>query len=1107
MSQLAQRLIMASGGGKKTTTYVDDVFSTYLYDGNANTSIVINNGIKLGNANAGSSVDFSDYGSLVVPTSADFKFGTGAFTVEYFIYFIYATDYISMFDGRPVSTNGNQTTMNMMTGGQLSWYDLTNSTYVVPTGASTTLPTNVWTHVAYVREGTGTNQAKMYFNGSLVATGTDPQDYAINQLARIGGQPWAPGISKFYLSNYRVVKGTAVYTSNFTTPTVPLTDISGTVLLCCQSSTDPFAATVTPGTITIGSQTNARYPRAVPFGTETANDGAGGMVWVKSIQSENHALGDTVRGTGKVLMSNAQSGTDSIAQSYLSFNNSGFTVGTDWIVNRTNLYDYASWTFRKQKGFFDIVTWSGNNTAGRTIPHNLGSIPGCIMVKRTDTSDSWQVYHRGNVTGDQNAAHYWLNLDQPTPKTNSATRWNDTNPTASVFTVGADAGVNILNGEYVAYLFAGGPSDEDGSARSVDFDNNDYLSLAATTDLNLTGDFTIEFWVYPRSQSTSRQTIMQTGTWGSQYAVCQISNQTQSGLESKAQLWDYDMNSSYAIAYSNSDVVQGVWTHVAFTRQSGTIRVFLNGNLDRTFTGLNDSIEFGHTTALIGNHSNSWYLNAKLSNFRIVNGTAVYTSSFKPPTKGLTDITNTKLLCCNKNTPTGSTVTPGTITSHNNPQSIVATPFDDPAGFKFGANGDQNIIKCGYYDGLASNDGPLVEVGFEPQWIMIKNTGANESWHMMDCMRGIVTRTGASNSNTGNDAKLWANSTAGENSLNDSISLTSTGFKVVASNADLNGSGQRMIFIAIRRPDGLVGKPPEVGTDVFTQVYGVNSGDFRFTSNFPVDFGWAKIFAGSGNWWTSARLLQGRELKTDNTDAGQAGTNKQFDSNVSWHSPNAGNTYISHMWKRHAGFDVITYAGISATRSIPHNMGIAPEMMWIKSRSSSSQEWRVYHKGLNGGTNPEEYRMNLNDSGGESNIGAGGMWDVPTDTHITLHSNGSINFNSNDFIAMLFATTDVSKVGFWIGDGNSNRQITTGFQPRFILVSLANQGGGYGWQLMDSLRGFIGTGGSGNEILRLDNTNPQSSQNTYFTPNATGFTITESAFNGSSQNWVYYAHA
>ncbi len=314
--------------------------------------------------------------------------------------------------------------------------------------------------------------------------------------------------------------------------------------------------------------------------------------------------------------------------------------------------------------------------------------------------------------------------------------------------------------------------------------------------------------------------------------------------------------------------------------------------------------------------------------------------------------------------------------------------------------------------------------------------------------------------------------------------------------------------MAIRRPDGLVGKPPEVGTDAFAMDVGNNSSDGpAFDSNFAVDFALLQQPSSSGLDWRSFARLTGTKSLATNTTASQVtesyNTSDYNDGFTSGYS----NVWQSWMWKRHAGFDVITYAGISATRSIPHNMGIAPEMMWIKSRTSGSQEWRVYHKGLNGGTNPQEYTMNLNSSSGESNIGAGGFWDVPTNTHITLHSNGSINFNSNDFIAMLFATTDVSKVGFWIGDGTNNRQITTGFQPRIILVSLANQGGGYGWQMMDSVRGFIGTGGSGNEILRLDNTNQQSSQNTYFTPNATGFTITESAFNGSSQNWIYYAHA
>ena len=378
---IARKILMGAAGAGSKSTYVDDVFSTYLYKG-TDANQTITNGIKLGNANAGASVNFADYGSLVVPTSADFKFGTGAFTIEFFIYFIYSTNYISIFDGRPVGTNGNQTTMNMYAGGQLNWYDLTNNTAVISNSGSTALPTNAWTHVAYVKEGTGTNQAKLYFNGSLVGTGTDPQDYAVDQLNRIGGQPWSPGIGRFSISNYRVVKGTALYTSNFTTPTVPLTNISGTVLLCCQSSTDPFAATVTPGTITIGSQTNAVRPVAQSFGTETATDGKGGLVWLKERTGTNwNQLYDTARGVGYALSSNSTNASSFEADKLTAFNNAGFSIGVNDIQNDTG-DDYASWSFRKSKGFFDIVTYTGNGTTAQNISHNLGSVPGMIMVKR-----------------------------------------------------------------------------------------------------------------------------------------------------------------------------------------------------------------------------------------------------------------------------------------------------------------------------------------------------------------------------------------------------------------------------------------------------------------------------------------------------------------------------------------------------------------------------------------------------------------------------------------------------------------------------------------------------------------------------------------------------
>ena len=97
MSQLAQRLIMAAGGGKKDYTYVDDVFSTDLYKGNGATtgdSQAIDNGIKLGNSDAGNGVKFSgSSGQFEVASTSDFAFGTDPFTIEFWLYFQSVTDY------------------------------------------------------------------------------------------------------------------------------------------------------------------------------------------------------------------------------------------------------------------------------------------------------------------------------------------------------------------------------------------------------------------------------------------------------------------------------------------------------------------------------------------------------------------------------------------------------------------------------------------------------------------------------------------------------------------------------------------------------------------------------------------------------------------------------------------------------------------------------------------------------------------------------------------------------------------------------------------------------------------------------------------------------
>ena len=177
----------------------------------------------------------------------------------------------------------------------------------------------------------------------------------------------------------------------------------------------------------------------------------GGMTWIKSrSDTTNNNLFDTTQGATKLLHSNT---TDSLVTNTVSltaFNTTGFTLGTgSGTGNEVNVSaaTYCSWSFAKQAKFFDVVTYTGTG-ANRTIAHNLGSVPGMIMVKRTDTTGDWQVYHRSLANTD------YLVLNSSAASATGATRWNSTTATSSVFSVGTDTTVNANGATYVAYIFA-----------------------------------------------------------------------------------------------------------------------------------------------------------------------------------------------------------------------------------------------------------------------------------------------------------------------------------------------------------------------------------------------------------------------------------------------------------------------------------------------------------------------------------------------------------------------------------------------------------------------------------------------------------------------------
>jgi hypothetical protein len=178
--------------------------------------------------------------------------------------------------------------------------------------------------------------------------------------------------------------------------------------------------------------------------------GEGGLVWIKSRSATtSHFFFDTARGVNNEINSDSSGSQGNLSNSVTAFNTDGFSLGSAAGVN-VSAATYVSWTFREATRFFDVVTYTGTGS-NRTIAHNLGVIPGCIIVKRTDSPADWQVYHRSNANTE------YMVLNSTAAKATGTTRWNSTTPTSTVFSLGTDTTVNASGGTYVAYLFAHDP--------------------------------------------------------------------------------------------------------------------------------------------------------------------------------------------------------------------------------------------------------------------------------------------------------------------------------------------------------------------------------------------------------------------------------------------------------------------------------------------------------------------------------------------------------------------------------------------------------------------------------------------------------------------------
>jgi hypothetical protein len=430
--------------------------------------------------------------------------------------------------------------------------------------------------------------------------------------------------------------------------------------------------------------------------------------------------------------------------------------------------------------------------------------------------------------------------------------------------------------------------------------------------------------------------------------------------------------------------------------------------------------------------------------------------------------------------------------------TYVAYLFAHDAG-GFGLTGADNVISCGSYTGNGSETGPVVTLGYEPQWLMIKRaSGGTGNWQIIDNMRGMPLVVA--------DATLQANLSNAESSVN-YVSPTATGFQVVSTSSEVNTSGNTYIYIAIRRGPM---KVPTTGTSVFAPVTYTGDGTTNrvITTGIVTDLFLGGNRNSSGVGWIADRLRGQALLQTYQTNAEQvSGTMPKFDlmTGVNLFNSNgtafnaSGGAYIRYGIQRApVFFDQVCYTGTGSNpNTLTHNLSAVPELAIYKRRNSTG-DWNLW-AGLSAGS---YVALSLNGTGASFGTAASAAAAGLTFTTVNPPALGSAtNVAGGTYVAYLFATCPgVSKVGSYTGTGTT-QTINCGFTAgaRFVLIKRTSGTGD--WYVWDTARGIV----AGNDPhLSLNTTAAEVASNDTIDTDSTGFVVNQVAATNVNVNAATY---
>jgi len=459
----------------------------------------------------------------------------------------------------------------------------------------------------------------------------------------------------------------------------------------------------------------------------------------------------------------------------------------------------------------------------------------------------------------------------------------------------------------------------------------------------------------------------------------------------------------------------------------------------------------------------------------------------------------------NSTSPTNTVFTLGNHSAVNQTSDYIAYCFHSVAGYS----------KVGSYTGTGAA-GNLIETGFEPAWIMFKNTSSGtNNWVILDNKRS------ASNPR---NLVLSPNTSGSETTETVNVNFLSNGFEQTGGNSDVNDGGATYIYLAIAANP----RPAPVLENSFDiSLYTGNGTTQNIYSSLSPDLVWVKGRSTADNHFFNdsvrgAGYTLYSNLTSQETLPSADPAISSFDSNGFTLSSSAGvnrngSTYVGWQWKaagiptintdgtitstvsanQAAGFSIVKYAGNATSgATYGHGLSATPELV-ITKVINSANAWWVFTPFL--GSN---YFMQLNtDAALTTDVD---YYYSVSSTVFTLNSTSvALNGSGLNYISYCFhSVAGYQKVGSYTGA--VGKTLDFGFSPRFVMIKKTDSA--YNWNIYDNQRGG---GVLDQRYLLLANTNSSEFTSSVvhidFTSNGVSFPNSYDGTNQTGGTYIYLA--